>query len=97
MSDAPDRIYLNVHPDDAEGTDFDDEGVTWCQEPIHNTDIEYIRADLYQSQAERIAELEEMVLKHVKLCDANELRAERDNLKAIIEKHIYDEGSYPND
>ena len=45
MSDAPERIYLNVHPDDAEGADFDDEGVTWSQDPINQNDIEYIHAD----------------------------------------------------
>ena len=89
--DYPERIWADVQVYQA-GYVMGE----WDEVPLDGVQ-EWVRADLYQSQAERIAELEEMVLKHVKLCDANELRAERDNLKAIIEKHIYDEGSYPND
>jgi hypothetical protein len=37
----PERIYLQVG-DIEEDCDFENcDEVTWCQDPIHNTDIEY--------------------------------------------------------
>ena len=41
----PDRIYLQVDPDGVSACDWID-GVTWCQDRINDTDVEYIRADL---------------------------------------------------
>lgn len=49
MTDAPERIWTGYdHPHDN----------AWFSEPHEHTEAEYVRADLYAKQAERIGELE---------------------------------------
>ena len=45
MTKAPDKIYLQVDPDD-EGTCGWIDEITWCQDKINDNDVEYVRADL---------------------------------------------------
>jgi len=47
MGKHPDKIYLQVDEDSEKSIDWF-EGVTWCQDRINDTDIEYIRVDLIQ-------------------------------------------------
>ncbi len=53
----PERIYLQREDDDASP-----EETTWCRDKINDSDIEYVRADLRDTQLgerdKRIAELE---------------------------------------
>jgi hypothetical protein len=42
MSDAPERIWLQWEEDFGEST--------WCQDPINDEDVEYVRADLIAAQ-----------------------------------------------
>jgi len=51
MTDAPETIYLQWIP---EGNPYDDE-ITWCEDEIHEDDIEYTRKDIADK---RIAEME---------------------------------------
>jgi len=46
LADAPQRIWLQVC-DDADCVEpfGAHDGVTWCQDKIHDTDIEYVRAE----------------------------------------------------
>lgn len=39
------RIWLQYKDEDGEPNDYN-EGVTWCQDQVNDTDIEYIRADI---------------------------------------------------
>ena len=43
----PKKIYLQVEPED----DIH-EGITWCEDRINDTDIEYIRADLAKEKVD---------------------------------------------
>ncbi len=45
----PDKIYLQVDSEGQSATDYY-EGVTWCQDKINNSDIEYVRSDLATKQ-----------------------------------------------
>ncbi len=49
---APERIYLQWYEDEADK--YMPEGVTWCQDQIDETDVEYVRAD------KAAAEMQEM-------------------------------------
>jgi hypothetical protein len=50
MKNAPEKIYLQVCEENECDADFyDHEGVTWCHEKIHDSDIEYNRADIAQT------------------------------------------------
>jgi hypothetical protein len=54
MKDAPKTIYLQVYDMDDCDDRFDmHEGVTWCQDKINDSDIEYIRADIPQQRPSR--------------------------------------------
>lgn len=54
---APERIYL-VDPDIDEEEDAgpgmapETEGVYWCEDRVHKSDVEYIRADVAAAKAE---------------------------------------------
>jgi hypothetical protein len=51
MKNAPEKIYLQVCEENECNADFyDHEGVTWCHEKIHDSDIEYTRADIPQQR-----------------------------------------------
>ena len=51
-----DRIFLQVCDDDGEYERRGD--ITWCQDRIHDTDVEYIRKELHDQQiSERDAQL----------------------------------------
>jgi hypothetical protein len=65
--DAPSRIWLQVGDDlEPHETDFAAlTDVTWCQDNVHSTDIEYVRADRHddlvaanEAQSQRITRLE---------------------------------------
>ena len=64
MSDAPKRIWLQVDPegeryDDPLGSDWD--GVTWCQDQMNTTDVEYVRSDEIERLEAENARLEAIV------------------------------------
>ena len=47
MENKPKKIYLQVGDECPDDVDFNElYEVTWCDECIHENDIEYIRADL---------------------------------------------------
>jgi len=49
MKDAPKTIYLQVCEENECDSEFSEhEGVTWCQDKINDSDIEYTRADIPQ-------------------------------------------------
>lgn len=61
MSNAPKEIWLQWDPDgDAEMYDYPSEGVTWCGEQIHDTDVRYIRADAQPAAPEPTERWEEV-------------------------------------
>ena len=46
MKNIPEKIYLQVDPENENPNDFNDlHEVTWCQDKINDNDIEYIRKD----------------------------------------------------
>jgi hypothetical protein len=45
---APEKIYLQIDPEGEKATDYLD-GITWCEDKINDTDVEYIRSDLTKS------------------------------------------------
>jgi hypothetical protein len=51
--DAPERIWLQWEDHAGEST--------WCQEPINDEDVEYVRADLLEAQAAQLQEAREML------------------------------------
>ena len=61
MSDErgiPERIYLQHDPEDS-GVPFTEAyGVTWCQDRINKTDIEYVRTDAHCEQPDLRGALE---------------------------------------
>lgn len=67
VTGAPERIWLQTGVDtDCDFADLTE--VSWCMDHIDETDIAYVRADLFDQQAEQIA------------C----LTAERDRLRAAL-------------
>ena len=60
MSDAPERIYLNLGNEETTYAEAVAAGweVSWCEGEQDEWDVEYVRADLYEQRGERIAELE---------------------------------------
>ena len=58
----PERIYLQLHGD-ADPADYPGQippldEATWCASGIFEHDIEYVRADIFEAAAARVAELE---------------------------------------
>ena len=43
------RIYLQIDPEGNKPECEGDDGITWCEDCINDTDVEYIRADLVDS------------------------------------------------
>lgn len=61
MTNLPEKIYLQVDPEEENPELFDPpyEGVTWCTDKINDNDVEYIRPEtLY----EKIRELPEKLV-----------------------------------
>ena len=60
MSDAPERIYLNLGNEETTYAEAVAAGweVSWCEGEQDEWDVEYVRADLYEQRGERIAELQ---------------------------------------
>ena len=53
MSDAPERIYLQ-HDPESTGEPFDKaHDVTWCQDRINKTDVEYVLSSTYDAETAR--------------------------------------------
>ena len=77
MHNAPERIYLQIDPDATDPTDeFLFDGVTWCQDKVNETDVEYVRADEIDRLRAEVAELlhEQAVLRDPVSLHANLLR-----------------------
>jgi hypothetical protein len=58
MSEVPERIYLQWYGDaePVEGAIYEvpHDGVTWCVDEIFNSDVEYVRADLYRKMQQAL-------------------------------------------
>lgn len=51
MKDAPKTIYLQVCEENECDSEFSEhEGVTWCEDKINDSDIQYTRADISQQR-----------------------------------------------
>ena len=67
MSDAPERIYLNLGNEETTYAEAVNAGweVSWCEDQQDEWDVEYVRADLYeqlQAEVERLRkEVEEQI------------------------------------
>lgn len=49
MKNIPEKIYLQVDPENENTEDFNElQGVTWCKNKINETDVGYIRKDVVQ-------------------------------------------------
>lgn len=57
MKNVPEKIYLQVDCDGETPEDFKELEVSWCSDKIHDTDIEYIRKDIYDALEIRFIEL----------------------------------------
>ena len=56
MSDAPERIYLQ-HDPESTGEPFDKaHDVTWCQDRINKTDVEYVRATAFDASEQPVVD-----------------------------------------
>jgi len=54
MKNMPKRIYLQVEiTEDKYGEVERPEDVTWCEDKINDTDVEYIRVDLLSEKGEK--------------------------------------------
>ena len=51
MKSAPETIYLQWQ-------DYEGEDVTWCVDKINETDVEYVRKDLYDDMVAMVKILE---------------------------------------
>ena len=81
---APKEIYLNRG---ACSDEFDwehGEGITWCAEQIDDSDIAYIRKDIYDVARDRIKELEEALMFYTDI-DRLEIRTDEDGDYSIEE------------
>ena len=61
MSDAPERIYLNLGNEETTYAEAVNAGweVSWCEDQQDEWDVEYVRVDLYeqlQAEVERLRE-----------------------------------------
>ena len=57
---TPKRIWLCLGDDVTANSDFseyDSGEVTWCDQSIWSTDVEYVRADLYRRKVRELARL----------------------------------------
>ncbi len=43
--EIPDKIYLQLY-EDGELLDIKKDEITWCQDKINDTDVEYVRKDV---------------------------------------------------
>lgn len=51
MKDAPKTIYLQVCEENECDSEFSEhEGVTWCEDKINDSDIQYARSDISQQR-----------------------------------------------
>jgi hypothetical protein len=42
----PARIFPQCHDEDGEPLRLDEDDITWCQDQIRETDVQYVRADI---------------------------------------------------
>lgn len=72
IATAPERIYIQVS-EEAEAMDepFPPpcEDITWCPDSVIAAEVPYVRADLIEAQASRIAELEADLAKAIEQRD----------------------------
>lgn len=52
MKNIPNKIYLQVGEDTTKEDDFNDLEVSWCDDKIHDTDIEYVLYERLRKQIE---------------------------------------------
>jgi hypothetical protein len=68
----PERIWLQWNPDEREEYPGASEGLTWCADNIHKTDVGYVRADLaapaLPAQAEQVAAVRAAYEKAAMVC-----------------------------
>lgn len=59
MDKIPERIWLQVYGDEVpeRGLPPDDWEVTWCEDKINDSDVEYVLASKYNELLKRIGEL----------------------------------------
>ena len=65
MREAPKTIYL-TSIGATYGFPF---RMTWCKDPIDNTDIEYIRKDVYEEQLKKIRDKKRRTNEMAEICD----------------------------
>lgn len=67
MKNLPERIYLNLGDGVPENVDFRDlEEVTWSEEKVNDTDVEYVRKSQWISVDERLPNEDKEVLCRMK-------------------------------
>ena len=55
MTDAPEKIYLQWNPDDDPISDLPDgEGITWSEDRVYESDVEYVRRDRLVAENRRL-------------------------------------------
>lgn len=65
MKNLPERIYLNLGDGCFDDADFRDlSEVTWSEEKVNDTDVEYVRKSQWINVDERLPEDETMVTAH---------------------------------
>lgn len=65
MKNLPERIYLNLGDGCFDDADFRDlSEVTWSEEKVNDTDVEYVRKSQWISVDERLPEPDRLVLAH---------------------------------
>lgn len=63
MKNLPERIYLNLGDGCFDDADFRDlSEVTWSEEKVNDTDVEYVRKSQWTSVDERLPEDDRLVL-----------------------------------
>lgn len=58
VTDSPERIYLQYGDIDIDCTHDECEEVSWCNEPVYDSDIAYVRADIADTLRDKVRELE---------------------------------------
>ena len=71
MSDAPERIYLNLGNEETTYAEAVDAGweVSWCEDQQDEWDVEYVRVDLYEQLQEEVERLRFIVRHLPEICE----------------------------
>ena len=64
--DAPTTIYLQVCDDmDCKESFYDHPDVSWCEDQINDSDIKYIRSDIFNPNLDQIEDLQKCLREHM--------------------------------